>query len=455
MQTERFFAWISHGISHGFRGPEVLEREIFATVSVKEYGADKWRAYFPYKHEEKGWRTISRTLKTTGRDRGRSKRIQDAAKLEAEELRKRLNEEAEEARTGRSGGTTVSDYVGRYIDENAGSVEATTVSGYRTLLARSIAPYIGDVEIGELDADTVAAWVARLSGDKSKATATKAFVLLRGALNVAVGRGLIASNPTDTVKKPKTEKANPNSLGEAERGRVAAFVEIQPDDPVSIAIRLALYTGMREAEICGLRWRNVDIVAGTLRVVDSLGKARKDDIKRFGECVEVYSGVYLKRPKNAGSVRTITYPSGVARALRARRAAMQAECMAAGVPFDESMFVCGTVEGKPMHPHNLWRRWNALVTAMGLLGTEGKTPTFHDLRHTYATAAIAGGIDVKTVSNQMGHSNAAMTLNTYASVDPDAARRAADRMGEMLGADAQRAMSAGEVLEFGKTGTEA
>ncbi|MDN0063525.1 tyrosine-type recombinase/integrase [Collinsella ihumii] len=359
-----------------------------------------------------------------------------------------------QAEAGRKPDVTVAEYVARYIEENAGSVEATTVSGYRTLLSRSIAPYIGGTELRALDPDAVAAWVADLSRAKSKATATKAFVLLRGALMVAVRRGLIPSNPTDTVKKPKAEKGEPNALGEAERGRVAAYVDIQPDDPVSLAIRLALYTGMREAEICGLRWRNVDLERKTLRVVESLGKARKDDIKRFGEVTEVFSGVYLKRPKNSGSVRTVSYPEGVARALKARRASMMAECMAAGVPFGESMFVCGTVEGKPMHPHNLWRRWNGLVTAMGLVGTQGKTPTFHDLRHTYATAAIANGIDVKTVSNQMGHSNAAMTLNTYASVDPDAARRAADRMGEALEADAMRAVSMGGVVELGRTGTD-
>ena len=92
---------------------------------------------------------------------------------------------------------------------------------------------------------------------------------------------------------------------------------------------------------------------------------------------------------------------------------------------------------------------------MGLLGTEGKTPTFHDVRHTYATTAIANGIDVKTVSNQMGHKDAAMTLNTYATVDPDAARRAAERMGDVIASNMRSAKGMGEVLEFGKTGTEA
>ena len=417
---------------------------LYTSAQVRERKGRGFVGVINYKDDAGKWRKKEKTLK--------AKRKREAQK-ELDAWRDEMEAEAL-AEAGRKPDTTVSEYVGRYIDENAGSVEATTVSGYRTLLSRSVAPYIGDIELRALDSDTVAAWVANLSKEKSKATATKAFVLLRGALTVAVRRGLIASNPTDTVKKPKTDKANPNALGEVERGRVAAFVDIQPEDPVSIAIRLALYTGMREAEICGLRWRNVDLEGGTLKVVESLGKARKDDIRRFGECVEVYSGVYLKRPKNAGSVRTIMFPASVAKALKARRATMQAECMAAGVPFDPSMFVCGTVEGKPMHPHNLWRRWNGLVTAMGLIGTEGKPPTFHDLRHTYATAAIANGIDVKTVSNQMGHSNAAMTLNTYASVDPDAARRAADKMGDMLEADAVRAASFGGVVEFGKTGTE-
>jgi integrase len=62
---------------------------------------------------------------------------------------------------------------------------------------------------------------------------------------------------------------------------------------------------------------------------------------------------------------------------------------------------------------------------MNLIGTEGKRCTFHDLRHTFATAAIAAGVDVKTVSSILGHANAAMTLNVYASADPDAKRRAA------------------------------
>ena len=449
-----------------------MQKEKYATVSVREHREEQWIASFPYVSayvensiDSNGnpimkpvWKTKRRVLEIKGRDKGRSKRIRDAARLEAEELRVRLNEEDSRAAHEARCGTTVTEHVAWYIDRVSVSkrnVVATTLTGYRTLLKHSISPFIGEIKIQDLTEDNVIDWLDSLQQEKSAATAAKAFVLLRGALKEAQKAGLIAENPTDGLSKPKApKKTTHNALDELGRGRVAAFVNIDPADPVSLSIRLALYTGMREAEICGLRWSNIDIDSRTLRVVDSLGKAHKDDLRRYRNVTEVYSGVYLKTPKNEGSIRTVSFSENVAQALRARRAAMLAECMAVGVPFKESMFVVGKVDGRPMHPHNLWRRWNALVTAMGLLGTEGKTPTFHDLRHTYATTAIANHIDVKTVSNQLGHKDAAMTLNTYATVDPDAARRAADCMDDVIAANMESAAKAGEVLELERTGTE-
>lgn len=68
-----------------------------------------------------------------------------------------------------------------------------------------------------------------------------------------------------------------------------------------------------------------------------------------------------------------------------------------------------------------------------MIGTEGRICTFHDLRHTFATAAIAAGVDVKTVSSILGHANAAMMLNVYASADHDAVASAMERMAGIMG----------------------
>lgn len=420
-----------------------------ACLEAKKSGG--FRGQLKYKDESGKWRKVTKALRATGKRE---------AQRELEAWRTEMEAEAER-QAGTIPGLTVGEYVARFLDESTGGVTPATASGYRTLLKTSIAPYIGSTEIAKLDRPSIKSWLAKLTREKSRNTAAKAFVLLRAALTEAVRDKVLTENPTDGLKKPEQDKAAPNALDSKQRGCVAAFVEIDPVDPVSLAIRLALYTGMREGEICALRWRNVDIERKTLKVVESLGRASKRDLERARDAEgrarsafeEVYAGVYLKRPKNEKSARIIAFPEAVASALRARRAAMRAEAMAAGIPFDDSWFVTGDIAGKPMHPHNLWRRWNGLVTVLNLTGTEGNPPTFHDLRHTYATAAIANGADVKTVSNQMGHADATMTLNTYASVDPDAAARVAERLGESLALDARTARPA-EVFEMKGTGTD-
>ncbi len=426
----------------------------FATVSVKRYGKDKWRAQFPYKDAAGNWRTVSRTLKTTGRDKGNSKRVYNAAVSEADSIRARLNDEA--ARDSNPAhGATVAEYIGAYIAERAQSVTPTTVSGYRQLLNNVLRPALGDVALTDLNPSQVAAWLTseRESGRYTAVTIRKAFMLLKSAMKQAVERDMIAKDPTRTVKAPRPDEGKPNALDAKGRGRVAAFLDIDPTDPASIAIRLALFCGMRRGEICGLRWRNVDTDSRTLDVAESIGIADKGDLEGNATNLE-YSGLYVKPPKNRKSARRVTYPATVAAALAARRAAMRAECMAAGVPFDDGMFVCGDITGRPMHPHALYRRWTATAEALGLVGTQGRAVTFHDLRHTYATTAIAHGIDVKTVSESMGHTNAAMTLNRYASADPDAARRATETLERAYAAEMAAASAAGEVIELGRTGTD-
>ena len=118
------------------------------------------------------------------------------------------------------------------------------------------------------------------------------------------------------------------------------------------------------------------------------------------------------------------------------------------------LYVIGGADGSFMQPHYLSNRWRRTADALELVGTEGKRPTFHDLRHTFATAAIAHGVDVKSVSSMMGHANAAMTMNTYASADPDAKRRASDAVARAIETEVSRHASDGQILTLGRTGRE-
>ena len=454
-----------------------MSREKFETFSLEKYETKnksgavslKWRAIFPYKENGK-WRKKSVTLKTMGRDKGRSKQVAKAVEAEAEELRQRLNEDDERMELEALEAPklqTVADYLEGYIAEASISVEPSTVDGYRHLARNVIGSYLGELPISEMQPAAVSKWMQDALKDYSVASVRKGFVLLRAALRQACDRDLIPKDPTRGLKAPKQAAAISNSLKEADRGAVLAYVNIKPTLPVSVAVRLALYTGMRRGEMCALRWRNVDIEGCTLRVAESFGKASKKDVETSNVNPLCFSGLYLKDPKNKGSIRIVCYPKDMSDVFKARKAQMMEQCLEAGVPFSEDMYVLGTIESyqttrggnqaidyTPMHPKTLWSRWRAIAENLELVGTEGKIPALHDLRHTYATTAVANHVDIKTISSSMGHTDTAMTLNRYASADPDAKRRAAETMGAAYAACVKQAKGAAEILELGKTGTE-
>lgn len=367
----------------------------------------------------RGWFAVLSGTDDSGKRKRKTQKMEATGKREAQRemdaLFDELNRAARIEASGHVPGETVADYVWRYVEERAETVEPSTMREYRRLARNQIAPTVGKIPLDELAPDAVQAWVTDMGKRWGVPTVVKAFVLLKSAMTQAVERDRLAKNPTRTVKPPKRPKPMPNALDERGRAAVLSVIAAAPPSPGMLGVKLALYTGLREGELCGLRWRDVDVEARTLTVSEAIGH----DGPKW----------YVKRPKTEGSARIVSYPAEVAADLAARRAEMDAKCAAAGIAFEPSMYVLGDVDGSFMSPHALWAKWRSLSDMLGLVGTQGKRPTFHDLRHTYATAAITAGVDVKTVSNSMGHSNAAMTLNTYASADPDARRRAAEAVG--------------------------
>lgn len=422
--------------------------ETFTTYSLRPYeteGRDsngkpvtitKWRAVYPYKDGGR-WKNKSRTLKTEGRDKGRSKRVIRAAEAEAEEIRRRLNAEALEASP--QSHETVAEYFGKYVEGRALSIERSSANELRRILKTHIVPSIGKIELDKLTPDDVQTWVTELSKGYAPSTVKKCLTNLRSAMREAVDRDRLVKDPTRGVKNPKLPTPKPNALDERGRAKVARFIALDASKPLNIGFALALYMGLRESEICGLKWRYVDLDAQTLDIRETLGR----DGSKW----------YVKEPKTGGSIRSLYIPDVLADALRARLAEVNEERMQSGMPLN-SLFVVGGADGSYMQPHYLSTRWRIAADALELIGTEGNRPTFHDLRHTFATAAIRHGVDVKTVASMMGHVNAAMTMNTYASADPDAKKRGAEAVAKAMSYEAAKHANDGQVLELGKTGTE-
>lgn len=296
-------------------------------------------------------------------------------------------------------------YLDQWLEDLSASqsVERSTIRDYRN----DLNAWKLDVELSQLTRrDVERAMRQMLSEGRAATTVRKRAVVLRRALDDAVSYGDIPSNPMDGVRFPKVPRRQPNFLPVEERERLKARIA-EHNTRLYVAAALALYAGLREGEACGLMTSDIDLERGIGWVRRSIGHATK--------------GTYAKEPKN-GRMRDFPIPPQLA--------------LAIGRWVDSNSIPHGsyllTGSDKWMDPIVLGRLWSSLCEVEGFVGVTGKRPTFHDLRHTYATVAITAGVDVKTVSSVLGHSSAAMTLDVYAVADPVAKRMSAEVVGNAI-----------------------
>lgn len=305
----------------------------------------------------------------------------------------------------------VAEYVARYIDarEAAGELEASTVCDYRKT-AKRLEGALSGVALRDLGRKQVRAWKDGLvSTGLAPSTVTKALRLLRMVCEQAVMDGDLPSNPAQGVRAPSlgSGRRTRNALSDASMDRLMGMLAEADNTSFTTAVQLAVRTGMRQGEICGLRWRDVDLANGRINVTHAIGQ----DGGHF----------YVKAPKNAGSTRSIAIPHDLGTVLGKRREAVEEALASGGTRRGQrgyeaafgALFVVGGMDGSFYTPTILSREWKALAVALGIVDTEGRRATFHDLRHSYATIAIAAGEDVAGVAGNLGHSQISTTLNMY------------------------------------------
>jgi integrase len=212
----------------------------------------------------------------------------------------------------------------------------------------------------------------------------------------------------DVPRQVRTERA----WMTPEQARV--FLESVADDRFAALYRMALALGMRQGELIALRWQDVNLDAGVLRVARALDRA--------GE------GHTFKEPKTERSRRTPDLPASVVAALRAHRDRQHFERQAAGRHWHESGLVFVSPIGTALDPANLLKAFKRHLKAADL-----PEMRFHDLRHSAASMMLADGLPLNVVSGVLGHSLTSTTLDVYAHVAPTARREAAAAMDRLLG----------------------
>lgn len=376
---------------------------------------EKWQGFIRYKTAEGKWRQTGKTFPATVKTRKQAEKALQIwrAEKELEAVTDTWLPDSE---------TRVGDYVSAFIDdmESSKSIEPRTITGYRTIAAR-IMDGFSDVRMRELSPTMIQKWENSLStGGLAPSTVISYHRLLSEACTHAVNVDVLPKNPCTAVKTPKRKSPTPNSLDAEGFARLAVTLDHMEPSPVTVAAAIALYTGMRQGEICGLRWRDYDPKRSIITVNESISAAK--------------GGSYSKQPKTKSSIRILPVSMELATVLRRRLAHVIEELQVHNVHLTPqefgALYIIGYIDGRFFTPNAVSHRWKRLSTEFGLIGTQGRAVTFHDLRHSFATRAIAAGADVKAVSAILGHTNAAITLNVYADADPDSKRRASNLVAE-------------------------
>lgn len=310
---------------------------------------------------------------------------------------------------------TLGEWLDTWLEDyKEGTIRPSTLTSYRQFIEAYIKPELGHKQISLITSHDIQRMYNRLKKNGrinedadgghalSDATINHIHTMLHGAMKDAVQAHIIPRNPTEGPTAPKPNYKPKKILNEQE---LETFMELIRKDEVWYEFFYTeLMTGLRRGEICGLMWKDFDEKKGTLSICRTLHS------KELG----VFS---LGATKTSNGTRTIILPQSIVELLRQRKKRAVSQWI----------FPNPVSPELPMSPESAYHRLKALLKQAGLPDIR-----FHDLRHTFATHALTSGVDAKTLSGILGHTNASFTLDTYTHVTPDMRQQASGIVGGFM-----------------------
>ena len=286
-----------------------------------------------------------------------------------------------------------------YENYSKPAVRPSTQRIYEGYIRLYIRPRLGHIPLNKLTANDLQqlfTWMKTDGGAESGLADSQVVTchsLCHRALEKAVTDRLIARNPADGCKLPALKREEMNILSREAMQRL--LIQAKEENYYELFL-LEFATGLRLGELMGLQWDDLDLTTGELRVNKQVNI--------------VGSELVVNEPKTKAAVRTLLLPPSVLKVMRAYRTKVESRWL----------FPSPKKEDLPLRPSVVHQRLHRLLDHAGC-----ERVRFHDLRHTFATNALAHGMDVKTLSTILGHVSSATTLNTYSHVTDEMRQRAA------------------------------
>ncbi len=307
-------------------------------------------------------------------------------------------------------GMTLSEWMDQWMASAKGTIRPSTFRNRWNSVEKHIKPHLGNKKLSQLAPRDIQRFYEKLAaegrwdgqGGLSSNTVRGIHTILHSALKAAVQANLIPRNPTEGFPSPKGHSQPKRILDD---GQLERFMkEIRKDALWHDLFYTELTTGLRRGELCGLKWEDFREESGTLMIRRTVYKEKGGELTTWDT-------------KTAAGTRKIVLPPSTAELLKKRKEAMVSEWIFPN-PIKPEL---------PIDPSSAYRHLKTLLKQAGLPDIR-----FHDLRHTFATHALTSGVDAKTLSGILGHTNASFTLDTYTHTTGDMQKRAAEIVGGFL-----------------------
>ncbi|MCL6558700.1 MAG: site-specific integrase [Firmicutes bacterium] len=276
-------------------------------------------------------------------------------------------------------------------------VRTSTYAKYHINARTHVLPALGQIELQKLTTEHIQEFYNKKAETHSSSVLAILHQIVNEALKQAVKQRLILYNPAENTVRPPVKYKEIPPLTEKELEKYLAEAK---KDRLYTAFLLDLYTGLRKGELLALKWENIDLHAGILKVKESLGRVEIAPGKTALEFSDV---------KTEASKREIPLLPEIVQELKRHKARQNEEKLFFGQGYEDKGLVFASEEGRPIDPRTILKRQKAILKRAGLR----EEITIHTLRHTFATLLARAGVNPKELQLLIGHADIRTTLGTY------------------------------------------